>query len=94
MVRYVSDRCPETIGRGGLLLHPRVEGVTGSLFRHHWWELDDWNMLGEQIALLLAEPEDTRRAYAVAAQGHVRETATYEVRVRELLALLVERGMV
>jgi hypothetical protein len=93
MDMYCSDRCPETIGRGGLLLHPHVEGVTGKLFRHHWWKLDDLNELGSQIELLLAEPEDVRRAYAAAAQDHVRETATYEVRVRELIALLNERGM-
>jgi hypothetical protein len=42
---------------------------------------------------MLGTSENVRRAYAVAAQDHVRETATYEVRVRELIALLNERGM-
>ena len=39
MTHYCSDRIPETLGRGGLLLHPVVEDVTGKLFNHHWWKL-------------------------------------------------------
>lgn len=45
---YCSDRIPETLGRGGLLVHPYVEGVTGfpSVPRPWPWVVNDWEAFG------------------------------------------------
>lgn len=95
--RYISDRVPETVGRGGFLLHPVVEGVTdGALYAHgeHMgtWTAGDWNELRAQIEWALDYP-DWRAKTAGAGREYVLEHHTYEVRVRELIGLLTERGM-
>lgn len=95
-IRYFSDRVPETIGRGGYLLHPYVDAVIPGLYRSgehlRAWPLWEWEQLEAEIDDALAHPDDCQR---VASQGreHVLATATYEVRMRELVALLKDRGM-
>lgn len=94
-VRYCSDRIPETLGRGGYLLHPHVDGVTdGSLYipgaHLATWPLGDWAALREQIDRALAD-EPMRRAVTRAGREHVLARHTYERRVPELLALLPVR---
>lgn len=96
--RYISDRVPETIGRGAFLAHPIVEGVTdGSLYEPgvhmEAWHAGDWSALRDLIELALAD-DGYRAAVATTGREYVLENHTYEVRVRELLALLAERGMV
>lgn len=49
MVRYCSDRIPETMGRGGILVHPFVEGITGPVFLHESWPLGDWTALKQTL---------------------------------------------
>jgi hypothetical protein len=96
-VRYCSDRIPETIGRGGFLIHPEVPGVTdGTLYepgRHLLtWPAGDWNRLGAQIDGALADP-DRRRVIARAGREHVLAHHTYEVRMRQLIDLMRDRGL-
>lgn len=53
MTHYCSDRVPETLGRGGMLIHPRVEGID-ELFGDQWvWTLNDWDELWAGIETLL-----------------------------------------
>lgn len=100
--RYVSDRLPETLGRGGTLVHPHVPGVTdGSPWRFGptWtagehlecWTAGDWD---ELEALLQQLSGDTRRRndLADAGRAHTIEHHTYEVRMRQLVQLLEEEG--
>lgn len=95
---YFSDRIPETIGRGGFLIHPHTPGVTdGTLYTagEHLscWEAGDWGDLAGAIEMALAYDEERHRI-AKAGREHVLATATYEVRMRELVALLAERGLI
>lgn len=85
--RYWSDRIPETLGRGGFLLHPYVEGIEdhftdGTHLR--LWNHGDFDELGRLIDYYL-EHDDERRAIAEAGQAHVLEHHTYTVRARQIV---------
>ena len=86
--RYWSDRVPETLGRGGLLVHPRVAGI------------EDQFVDGEH--LVLVPPEDPEALFAAldevlgwpawrrsdmrhAALVHVLQHHTYRQRMATLL---------
>lgn len=104
LARYVSDRLPETTGRGGLLLHPDIEGITdgsewwtgSSVWRagEHLltWEAGNWDQLGARIEWALSHP-DERRIIAEAGQRFTSEHHTYDTRMDQLVDLLLERGM-
>lgn len=94
---YASDRIPETIGRGGFLIHPRVEGITdGTCYTEGehlaCWELGNWSELDDKIDYYLAHPEE-RRAIADAGRAHVLAGHTYEVRVRQMAAIFIHQGL-
>lgn len=97
-VRYCSDRIPETIGRGGFLVHPHVEGVTdGTLYTDgehlRTWPLGDWRALRETIDHYLARASE-RQEIAAKGKAHVLANHTYEARMAQLVDLLRQRGMV
>lgn len=104
LARYVSDRLPETTGRGGFLIHPEIEGITdGSEWRDGskvWesgvhlvtWEAGRWDDLGSAIDQALSNPTQ-RTQVARAGQEFTATNHTYDVRVGQLVQLLVERGM-
>lgn len=84
---YWSDRIPETLGRGGFLLHPYVEGIEehytdGEHLR--LWQTGDWAELDRLIAYYL-EHDDERQAIARAGQAHVRAHHTYLNRMERVL---------
>ena len=90
--RYISDRVPETIGRGGFLVHPAVEGVTDGTHyddgQHLFtWPLGDWGALRDAVDEALADAP-LRQLVARAGRRHVLAHHTYERRVEQLLALL------
>lgn len=92
---YWSDRIPETIGRGGYLLHPWVEGLQGQFTtacHMGTWTAGDWDGLGNAIEWALTHPDD-RRAVARQGREHVLQHHTYEVRVQQLVDLLNERNL-
>lgn len=100
---YCSDRVPETTGRGGFLLHPRVPGVTdGSLWRGvpMWtegetiacWDAGNWDELRSKIDYYLNNV-DQRREIARAGRALTTEHHTYERRIAQLEAVLLERGL-
>lgn len=95
LANYWSDRIPETLGRGGFLLHPEVPGLAEHFdpIDHLWtWKAGDWDRLGELIATTLGEPT-MRHEIAAAGMHHVREHHTYERRMEQLVDLLHERKL-
>lgn len=95
--RYVSDRVPETLGRGGFLVHPGVEGVTdGTLYRggQHLatFPLGDYDALEEAVEEALAR-EDDRRVIAEQGRRQVLAHHTYTCRARELIEVLRDRHL-
>jgi len=84
--RYWSDRIPETLGRGGFLLHPFVKGldeqfVDGEhlrLYRHR-------DELFDLIDSYLADGA-ARAAIAEAGREHVRRHHTYENRIETIVS--------
>ena len=96
LANYWSDRIPETIGRGGFLLHPDVPGLErhfsdGAHLRT--WQAFDWDALHDGITWAL-DNSDKRRAIALKGREHVLEHHTYERRMSDLVAELRSRGMV
>lgn len=94
---YWSDRIPETIGRGGFLIHPFVRGldrqfaigepdepVTWDQADLLTWEAGDWEDLGEAIEWALKRP-DERRAMAAHGRQTVLQKHTYERRMKQLV---------
>lgn len=84
--RYWSDRIPETLGRGGFLLHPWVPGVresyTGSELATY--NPGDWDDLDAQIGAYLANPGE-REGMIERGRARVLREHTYTHRMRELL---------
>lgn len=94
---YCSDRIPETVGRGGMLVHPHTPGVTdGTLYAagEHLlcWDAGDWGALFDEIDAVLGDDEERQRI-AKAGREHVLAHHTYERRMEQLVDLLVERGL-
>lgn len=93
--RYWSDRIPETIGRGGFLIHPYVEGIEDHFTdgKHlRLWQAGDWAELDRLISYYIAH-DDERRAIAEEGRRHVLEHHTYTVRMRQLVAMLRDEGL-
>ena len=87
--RFSSDRIPETLGRGGCLIHPWVDGVTdGTLYTagEHLatWLLGDWDELKGTIDHLNENP-DERQKLRDAGRAHVAAWHTYDTRMMRVL---------
>lgn len=95
---YWSDRIPETLGRGGFLIHPNVPGLEGQFSTARdpldllIWEAGHWDGLQHQIEWALANPKERRE---VAAHGRqtVMEKHTYERRMDDLITLMRIRDL-
>lgn len=90
--RYISDRVPETLGRGGFLLHPRVEGVTDGTHYTEGehiacYDVGDIDEVCQQIDRYVRD-DDERERITTQAIEHVRERHTYTVRMRDVIALV------
>ena len=88
--RYWSDRIPETVGRGGFLIHPYVEGLEEhyNVGDHLWtWNVGDWEGLRDQIETALSSP-DGRALTQERGRAHVRENHTYERRVSQIVDIV------
>lgn len=84
---YWSDRVPETLGRGGFLLMPRVPGIEKQFTDGEHlalWEFGDFDDLDAKIAYYL-EHEDEREKIRRAGHEHVKATATYKHRWHSIL---------
>lgn len=92
---YWSDRIPETLGRGGFLVHPYVLGIEDHFDceRHlRCWPLGDWSELRRLIDYHLRYDEE-RRAVAAAGREHVLAHHTYEVRMDQLVGEMRDRHL-
>ncbi len=94
---YHSDRIPETLGRGGFLLHPVVDGVTdGTLYTDgehlRTWRAHDWDALGYLIDYYVEHPAEAK-AIGEKGRAHVLANHTYTCRMRSLLDLLRAEGL-
>lgn len=94
---YWSDRIPETLGRGGFLIHPDVVGLEEHFTSDEHlvtYPLGDYRRLGELIRhFLQPELDEVRQKIAAAGREHVLRHHTYTVRMRQVEAALRERGL-
>lgn len=81
---YWSDRLPETAGRGGFILYPRVPGMTIPVPTYVPQDLED---LYRGIDYWLAHPVE-RNNIRIACHEHVREQDTYTNRVKSMLKVI------
>lgn len=83
---YWSDRVPETIGRGGLLVHPDTHWSGEYLPGEHLvtFRPGDWDAMQRHIDRLLALP-DSRVEIAAQGAHHVRTTHLYRHKVARVL---------
>lgn len=93
--RYWSDRIPETLGRGGFLLHPYVEGIEEHFTDGEHlvlWELGDWDDLKSKIDFHLEHDEGiaARERIAAAGRAHVLEHHTYTRRMEQILSVVAD----
>lgn len=81
---YCSDRVPETMGRGGVLVHPHVDGVSQAAFSHWSWPLGDWAELRRVVDELIHNDEvsETTRQTSMA---ETRLANTYTERMKFVL---------
>lgn len=87
---YWSDRIPETIGRGGFLIHPHVDGLDDHFtVNEHLvtWHAGDWDALGSKIDYYLSNGKECAEI-AQAGRAHVIENHTYDVRVNQILGII------
>lgn len=88
--RYWSDRIPETLGRGGALIHPNVPGLDEQFIpgRHLLtWDAGQWDALGASIETALAQPALLQELREAGRQW-VLKHHTYEKRMTQLVELL------
>lgn len=87
---YWSNRIYETLGRGGFLIHPRVEGIEKEFEDKKHVVLYERGNMQELIKLidyyLIHDKE--REAIRKAGFEHVKNNYTYKHRVEELLKLI------
>ena len=94
--RYWSDRIPETLGRGGFLIHPNVEGLDLSYtpgVHLATYDAGNWEQLHGLIDHYL-KADDERLAIAQAGQAHVRDRHTYRHRMIQLIQEARQQGLV
>lgn len=89
---YWSDRIYETTGRGGFLIHPKVEGIEEEfeygkhIIGYNYW---DFEGLKKKIDYYLEYPEE-REIVRMAGHNMVKEKCTYVVRCEEMLSIVNE----
>lgn len=94
---YSSDRIPESLGRGAILVHVAVSQVTDSLFAAPnllTWEAWQWSELHRTIDEALAMPAAVRTRKRNAGIKFISENHTYDNRVVQIFEILNRRGMI
>lgn len=92
---YWSDRIPETLGRGGFLIHPAVEGLSEHFTPGEHlatYELGDFDGLRDTIRTYMGDAYACERI-SKAGREHVLTHHTYERRVAQLVEELESRGL-
>lgn len=86
---YWSDRVPETLGRGGYLIHPWAAELQRLYPDLTTYPLGDLDALTEQIDFALENPE-ARQAAARSSRELVLSRDTYRHRMAELVATVTD----
>lgn len=86
--KYWSDRIPETLGRGGFLIHPWVKGMQAEYPNLETYELGDFAMLGRMIDFAL-DHDQYRSNFAVIGRQDVLDRHTYEHRMERVLSTVL-----
>lgn len=84
---YWSDRVPETIGRGGFLIHPRVKGMEKFYEdKKHlvYYDFNDFDQLKAHIDYYVDDYYE-REKIRLEGQRHVKGNHTYTDRMQTLL---------
>lgn len=81
---YVSDRVPETMGRGALLVHPHVEGLEDVFPYLVTYPAGDWRAMFNCIYHYLANDLERETQRRLAAE-HTREHHSYRNRMQTVL---------
>lgn len=84
---YWSDRVPETLGRGGFLIHPHVIGLEEEFPDLMTYTLGDFSELVSKIQSALDAPS-IRLENTIINRAHVAAFHTYEQRLARLLDLV------
>jgi len=84
---YWSDRVTETIGRGGVLLHPYCEGMGDMPIQAY--DREDFNSIKQNIKYYLDNPS-FREMYRKYAHEYVKNNETYTNRAQEMLNVLFD----
>lgn len=91
--RYWSDRIPETLGRGGFLIHPDVVGLSQQHPELVTYTLGDFDELADLVAYYL-DHDELRAGIAAECKRHVSAHHTYEHRMARLVDILQGEGYV
>ncbi len=87
---YWSNRVPETLGKGGFLIHPYIEGMEEHFIdRKHlvFYEYGNFEQLKGLIDYYLDHP-DERQAIQEAAMAHVKANHTFTNRLETMLEVI------
>lgn len=95
---YCSDRVPNTLGRGCMLAHPHVEGVTGEgdPFFHQaliTWAPGNWDEAQRVIEGAMDLPQTFVDDLTDDAIQFIRQNHTWTVRAQQVLDNLEEMGV-
>lgn len=93
---YWSDRVPETVGRGGFLVHPVVEGMEKYFtpWQHFLpYYVGEMDTLKETLDWYIAHPE-ARNKIRYAGMAHVQANHTYLVRAQQIIDTLKAKGAI
>lgn len=103
--RYWSDRIPETLGRGGLLVHPWVHGMGesfaglergGNEYGDPFWTVEPENIeaMFDTIEQALALPLDRQYEIRRAGMMMTMQRHTYRHRMERLLDEVHDQGLI
>ncbi len=93
-----SDRTPEVMGRGGLLVTPEVEGWNAELGDPFYgvcstWKMWDWHGLNEQIKVLLDLDNEDAGFLRQQAIDSIADRHTYSRRVHTIVEIMTGEGL-
>lgn len=91
---YWSDRVYETLGRGGFMIHPYIQGMEQHFEdRKHliFYDFGNWQQLKSLIDYYLTHPEE-REAIRKAGFEHVRANHTYRNRWEHIIKEVCGNG--
>jgi len=88
---YWSDRLPETLGRGGFLIFPKVPGIEDEGYRYYKhfvpYQYGDFKTLKEIVDYYVSHDEE-REKIRLAGHKFVKENHTYKNKVAEIIKVL------